>query len=449
MTADAELEARARGRLGTTIAGKYRIDAVIGIGGMAVVYRATHRNNAQFAIKMLHPELSMRESLRKRFLREGRAANSVAHPGVVRVVDDDVAEDGAAFLVMELLEGTNLESLLHRSGGRLPVSVACGVLDQLLDVLAAVHAKNIVHRDLKPANLFLAKDGTLKVLDFGIARVRDALSTDASATGTGVLLGTPAFMAPEQARGKSSEIDARTDLWAASATFFALVAGENVHRGDNSAQLLIAAATSFPRSVATVAAVPGDIARVIDRGLSFERSARWANAAEMREELRRACARDLGAAPLRSMLAADAIATASSPSLPTAAMSVTSERTTPMVTSPAMSARGASPERRGSLVPIVLVGAVFATAAVSVALWKQNGAPDVREPAPLAMSTAPSEPSTPSEPPRPSSVAPAPTPSATETHAARPPTHRPPKSNCNPPYYVDSDGVQRFKKECL
>ena len=94
---DAEVEQRAKARLGTTLLGKYRLDAVIGMGGMAVVYRATHRNQAEVAVKMLHPDLSMRKSIRDRFLREGRAANSVKHRGVVAVIDDDVAEDGSAF----------------------------------------------------------------------------------------------------------------------------------------------------------------------------------------------------------------------------------------------------------------------------------------------------------------------------------------------------------------
>src|SRR5580698_8604706 len=145
---------RAQGRVGTVLRGKYRIDRVLGVGGMAVVYRATHRNQAEFAIKMLHPELSMRERLRQRFLREGLAANSVKHPGVCAVVDDDVAEDGAAFLVMELLIGTSVQALAKASGKKIPVQQACNILDQLLDVLAAAHEKGIIHRDIKPANLF-------------------------------------------------------------------------------------------------------------------------------------------------------------------------------------------------------------------------------------------------------------------------------------------------------
>src|SRR5450755_3669237 len=108
---DSEILTRAEARLGTVLLGKYRLDRVLGVGGMAVVYKATHRNQAEFAIKMLHPELSFNEDIRTRFLREGYAANSVKHPGSVRVVDDDVAEDGAAFLVMELLDGMPCDAL--------------------------------------------------------------------------------------------------------------------------------------------------------------------------------------------------------------------------------------------------------------------------------------------------------------------------------------------------
>src|SRR5580692_8729612 len=114
------LEERANGRLGTVLRGKYRLDRVLGVGGMAVVYKATHRNQAEFAIKMLHPELSLNQDVRTRFLREGYAANSVKHPGAVRVVDDDIAEDGAAFLVMELLDGEGVEALWERANHRVP-----------------------------------------------------------------------------------------------------------------------------------------------------------------------------------------------------------------------------------------------------------------------------------------------------------------------------------------
>src|ERR1700722_10167464 len=142
---------RARRRVGITLNGKYRLDALLGLGGMAAVYRATHRNRAQLAVKMLHPELSQRADLRTRFLREGYAANSVGHPGVVLVVDDDIAEDGSAFLVMELLDGETAEYLSESFGNKLPTSVAVAIVHQLLDVLAAAHAAGVVHRDIKPA----------------------------------------------------------------------------------------------------------------------------------------------------------------------------------------------------------------------------------------------------------------------------------------------------------
>src|SRR6202044_404284 len=138
-------------RIGTVLRGKYRLDSVIGTGGMAVVYKATHRNHAEFAVKMLHPELSVVDDIRSRFVREGYVANAVKHPGAVLVVDDDVAEDGAAFLVMELLRGKSLGKLWEKRGRALPSRVVTSISLQLLDVLAAAHEKAIVHRDLKPA----------------------------------------------------------------------------------------------------------------------------------------------------------------------------------------------------------------------------------------------------------------------------------------------------------
>src|SRR6202142_1700016 len=163
MLDDSESLPRAQARVGSVLRGKYVIDAVLGIGGMAVVYAATHRNTKRFAIKVLHPELSANADLRARFMREGYAANSVGHPGTVTVLDDDVAEDGAAFIVMELLDGTGVDFLCEANGNQLPLRVAVTIVDQLLDVLSAAHQKGIVHRDIKPANLFATRDGTVKV----------------------------------------------------------------------------------------------------------------------------------------------------------------------------------------------------------------------------------------------------------------------------------------------
>jgi len=304
--ADAELVKMAEARVGMVLRGKYRLDRVLGIGGMATVYAATHRNKKKVAIKMLHPELSMRENVRTRFLREGYVANSVDHPGAVSVLDDDVAEDGSAFLVMEMLVGSAVDEVAAAEGPRLPLALVLSIADQLLEVLANAHEKGIVHRDLKPANLFLTNDGRLEVLDFGIARLHD--ETTGESTAAGAMLGTPAFMAPEQAMAESTRIDAQTDLWAVGATMFSLLSGELVHEGGNAAQLLVHAATKTARGVASVVPdVPAPIAEVIDKALSFDKGARWKSAVEMREALAKACVEATGApiAPLPKREPAD------------------------------------------------------------------------------------------------------------------------------------------------
>ena len=200
------VDVRARARLGSVLRGKYRLDRVLGVGGMASVYEATHLRNAnRVAVKVLHRELALDPGLRARFLREGYAANSVEHQGTVRILDDDISEDGAIFLVMELLDGETLEARWERTGRKLGVAEVLDLGCQLLDVLAAAHARGIVHRDLKPENLFLTREGRLKVLDFGVARLREGSPTR---TRTGAVFGTPAFMPPEQALGRANEVDA-------------------------------------------------------------------------------------------------------------------------------------------------------------------------------------------------------------------------------------------------
>ncbi|MDB4933264.1 MAG: uncharacterized protein JWP87_236 [Labilithrix sp.] len=296
------LTERARERLGSTLRGKYVLDRVLGIGGMATVYAATHRNAKRFAVKMLHSELSVNESIRARFLREGYVANKVEHAGAVDVLDDDVSEDGSAFLVMELLDGCTVEQMADAVGGRMTLEAALAMAYQVLDVLAAAHEKAIVHRDVKPANLFVLPDGTLKVLDFGIARLRDT-ATSTMTTGTGVL-GTPSFMAPEQAMG-SSEIDGRTDIYAVGATIFMLVSGKPVHEGANAQQMIVHAATKPTRSLRTVSEdAPASVVAVVDKALAFDKNERWATAAAMRAAIKDASKRAFGKKPSQDTLAA-------------------------------------------------------------------------------------------------------------------------------------------------
>jgi serine/threonine protein kinase len=275
---------RAEERIGAVLRGKYRLERVIGVGGMAAVYLAVHRNGNRVAVKVLHPELSHYGDVRARFLREGYAANSIGHRGAVRVLDDDVADDGAAYLVMELLLGETLDERRARRGGRLGCREVLALGDQILDVLAAAHDRGVVHRDVKPENLFLTTERVLKVLDFGIARITD--DPGPTATWTGSRVGTPAFMPPEQALGRRDEVDARTDLWAVGATMFTLLSGRFVHEAESGGELVVRAATRHPRSLAEVVPeLPEAVVTLVDGALRFAREDRWPSARAMQAEL--------------------------------------------------------------------------------------------------------------------------------------------------------------------
>jgi serine/threonine-protein kinase len=248
---------------------------------MATVYAATHRNRNRVAIKLLHAELSVDEGVRSRFLREGYAANTIDHPGTVRVLDDDVTEDGLAFLVMELLDGESVEERAVRKGGRLSVEDVLDIANQLLAVLQAAHDHGIVHRDIKPDNLFVAQGGQLKVLDFGIARMRQGST---GSTRVGSFMGTPAFSAPEQARGRWNEVDGRSDIFAVGATLFSTLTGRPVHEAETpSEQLALAISTPAPGLRSVLPDVPEDVALIVDRALSYDKVDRWPSARDMQE----------------------------------------------------------------------------------------------------------------------------------------------------------------------
>lgn len=287
-----------KARLGTTVAGKWTLERLIGTGASASVYAARHRNGHTVAVKMLHRALSGDEALRARFLREGYAANAVRHPAVPRVLDDDVTDDGSVFLVMELLEGHTLSAYARKQPGHvLAVDEVLSLAEQLLDALAEAHASGIVHRDIKPANLFRTDDGSLKLLDFGVARQDGG----GSGTITGTAIGSPAYMAPEQALGKSAEIGPRSDLWSVGATMYRLLVGKPVHEGESANEVLVRAATQ--RATPLHDALPsldGDVAAVIDRALSFAAADRFPDAIAFRDAVRGVQARRLGATRQRS-----------------------------------------------------------------------------------------------------------------------------------------------------
>jgi serine/threonine-protein kinase len=274
-------------RVGTVLRGKYRLERLLGVGGMAAVYAAVHRNGYRVAVKILHPWAAADEAIVKRFVREGYIANAIEHPSAVHVLDDDVAEDGAVFLVMELLRGRALADLAV-PGTSLALDAVLDATEQLLDVLAAAHAKQIVHRDLKPDNLFVTESGQIKLLDLGIARMRN-LAGSIHATRTGSVMGTPGYMAPEQVLGLQDRIDARTDLWAVGATMHYLLSGRIVHQTDSIETTMMRAATMPVDPLTSIAPhVPGPIAAFVDRALAMEPGQRWQDAPSMRRALSQA-----------------------------------------------------------------------------------------------------------------------------------------------------------------
>jgi hypothetical protein len=214
------------------LVGSYRLVERLGSGGMGVVWRAEHAAlGRKAAIKMIRPELSGDAELTRRFFNEARSAAQIDHPGIVAVLDFGHHTDGSAFIVMELLSGEPLSARLARPG-RLPLAETVGLARQIAATLAVVHAAGTVHRDLKPDNVFLVPDPDrpdgvrVKLLDFGVAKLQGS-----GQTRTGTLLGTPAYMAPEQCRG-DREVDERADIYSLGCVLFEMACGRPPFSGD-------------------------------------------------------------------------------------------------------------------------------------------------------------------------------------------------------------------------
>jgi serine/threonine protein kinase/tetratricopeptide (TPR) repeat protein len=286
-----EVTEAARSRVGQDLGGKYRLETLLGLGGAAAVYAARHRNGYRVAVKVSHGRATSSPLAGVRFVRESYLSNLLEHDGVVQVFDDDVTDDGAAYLVMELLRGASLRAIMSEVPLDVPYVVAIG--DAVLGVLEAAHGVSVVHRDIKPENLFLTDDGVLKVLDFGLARSFGDLGP--GVTLSGAILGTPAFMAPEQARGQGRLLGPPTDLWAVGATLFTLISGRHVHEGETTGELIASAVTCSARPLAGVApSCPAALCDVIDRALRRAIEERWADARAMRLALRDAFERSFG-----------------------------------------------------------------------------------------------------------------------------------------------------------
>ena len=291
-----ELDDLAAQRVGKTL-GEWKVERVLGVGAMGSVFEGTRSDGVVAALKVLHSHFSDVPAVRKRFLREGplgRALTTMAPlcDGIPQIIEAGVAEDGAAYLAMELLVGETVGARATRLG-TLPVAEVLALADQVLGVLLMAHTYGIIHRDLKPENLHIGQDGRVKVLDFGIARVLDPLPDgvgvlpEKTATSVGMTLGTCHFMAPEQAAGLIADIDGRTDLFGLGATLFELLSGQTIHPDLPGAQLLVAAATEHAPPLARVAPnLPASVCAVVDRALAFAKTERYPNAQVMRGDVR-------------------------------------------------------------------------------------------------------------------------------------------------------------------
>jgi serine/threonine protein kinase len=266
---------------GQLIAKRYRLDHELGRGGMGVVWAATHLvTGRRVAVKFLLGHADPHAELRRRFLREARAAAAVDHPNVVEVIDVVELEDETPAIVMELLSGETLRDKLAREK-RLPLAHAASILLPVAEAVATAHARGIVHRDLKPENIFLAQSTRwrehVKVLDFGIAKLvglaTGGSETDA-VTGTGSTLGTPCYMAPEQTLGQK-DIDHRADIWSLGVILYECLAGVRPLQGSSVGQVVLQLATEGVRHLEQVVpGLPKEATALVMRMLARERTDR-------------------------------------------------------------------------------------------------------------------------------------------------------------------------------
>jgi serine/threonine protein kinase len=282
-------------RVGQLIAGKYRVEKMLGRGGMGVVMAALHEQlNQRVALKFLTDDAYQQPEAVTRFLREARAAVQIQSEHVARVMDVGTLESGAPYMLMEYLRGLDLKEVSSRRGP-LPVSEAVDFLLQACDAVAEAHSLGIVHRDLKPSNLFLTErpDGTplVKVLDFGISKAlqgsRGSETSQHQMTASAAIMGSPQYMSPEQIRS-SKNVDARADVWALGTILHELIAGTPTYVADTVPGLLaMIVADSPPPLTASRPDAPAEVEAAILRCLEKDRERRFANVAELARSIER------------------------------------------------------------------------------------------------------------------------------------------------------------------
>ena len=483
-------------RPGEILAGKYRVERVLGAGGMGVVVAARHIElDSPVALKFLLPSLLSNQEAVARFAREARAAVSIQSEHVARVLDVGTLETGAPYMVMEFLDGGDLETWIKQRGP-LPIDQAVDFVLQACVAVADAHGLGIIHRDLKPANLFCIRrtDGqfVIKVIDFGISKLtssaRGSEPPGVAATRLGAMMGSPLYMSPEQLQS-SKDVDFRTDVWALGIILFELLTGTVPFRGVEFAEVAIKIATRPPPALSSFRPdVPAALESVVYRCLEKSRERRFANVAELARAL-------FPFAPLRARALVDRIQgiiestglSASALGLPEVSRGREGAATEETLVAPQTDAPWAKSrilgQRRARVVvsSIVAVG-VLGGIAATVAFRKhpvdvQPASRPVAEQQPpallgsdggqaspaVAIESATTEsltaPPVPSAPPVASELSaksapswesmrspPNPVPAAPRKSLSASPIS---KANCDPPYTLDEQGQKHFKHECF
>ncbi len=296
--------------IGQVVGGKYKLLRLLGDGGMGSVYEASHEMlGTHVAVKVLHSELLRRSGLIERFLQEARVSAQIRSPHVVQVTDVDRTPEGVAYLVMELLQGEPLASVVKREG-KLSVATACEYTLQILSALEAAHALGVIHRDLKPDNVFLTYAGgkpVIKLIDFGIAKLKRAEGSAPQAknlTVAGMLMGTPEYMAPEQAYA-ADKVDVRADLYSVGCMLYEMLSGQTPVSGEDPRVVVLKVERGEVTPLVHLSPqVPPEVAGFVHRAMAPRPEMRFSNATEMRIALEAiASGKRAGTAPLAAALA--------------------------------------------------------------------------------------------------------------------------------------------------
>ncbi len=479
---------------GDVIAGKYAVERLLGRGGMGAVFAAQHLILQQrVALKLLLGELAESQEASTRFINEARAAAKIQGEHVARVLDIGQLPSGAPFMVLEYLEGSDLANVLAQRGP-LPVQDVADYAIQALDALGQAHAAGIVHRDLKPANLFLTRrhDGAslVKVLDFGISK-NLAPATGQAVTSTRALLGSPAYMSPEQLRSPRG-VDARTDIWSMGVILYELLTGRTPFDGETLAEVFVSILEKEPPSVRTLRPeVPPALELAVSRCIMRDPAARFQGVRELAQALSifasdavRAMAIARVSAPAGPAVAEATPATSARALAPLAA----SSRPDPLGVAGSTAApwsgtqdpTAAKRSRTVAVIGAVVLGLLVGVVGISAIAREIRGPASTSQPpvaaatpsvapvplppitAPLALdptaagaqdAAAPLAATASTARPAPWPATRLPPPATATATATPPPPPSPPGpppsgNNCNPNYYFDKDG-KHFKPECF